>query len=228
MLDFRDLCQFLMPLESLFYRSLQVIHDYKSYLFNFSYSYMGGALKRILAYLRWFNEQGGACFVLNNRLKGIEKKFPNNRYCFLRQYSIAKILNYSLKLNQFIYEVGPITLYYSYGVPLPYVVGRINWYHLGNVLTLINSRKFVTFRRFLELQLLGILTKRGMKYANIISAESESSLNLLDQSQKNKLVVSVNGSNEEIEAYKSQLDSKHLLQPENIVVTVGTCQYKCI
>jgi len=205
-----------------------VTGDYKSHLFNFSSSYFGGGLKRILAYLQWFNEQGGACFVLNDRLKGIEKTFPANRYCFLRQHSIAKIFNYSAKLNQFIAEVGEIDLYYSYGIPLPRKVGRVNWAHIANVLTLIRSGKYISFRRSLELQLLGFLLKNSMKYADVISAESESSLSLLNRSLKAKLVVSVNGSDEEITAYKDQSDFNTTSHIENIAVAVGTCRYKCM
>lgn len=202
-------------------------YNYKSYLFNFSNSYFGGALKRILAYLQWFNEHGGACFVLNYRLQGIEKKFSANRYCFLRQNSIAKVFNYSSRLNQFIANTGEVNFYYSYGIPLPYKVGKVNWIHIANVLPFIRTR-YVSFKRSLELQLLGFLIKNSMRYADVISAESESSLNLLDRSLNAKFVVSVNGSDEEIIAYKDQSFFKNTLHTENIAVAVGTCQYKCI
>jgi glycosyltransferase involved in cell wall biosynthesis len=198
--------------------------NYQSYLFNFSSSYFGGGLKRILAYLRWFNERGGACFVLNHRLKGIEKTFPANRYCFLRQHPISKVLNYSRKFNLFVSEIEKINFYYSYGIPLVRNLGRINWIHIANVLPFVNSRQYVSLKRSLELQLLGFLINKSTKYADIVSAESQSSLNLLDTSHQAKLVVSVNGSDEEIAAY----DKKNTSQTENVAVAVGTCQYKSI
>src|SRR3990167_290747 len=202
-------------------------YNYKSYLFNLSYSYLGGALKRILAYLEWFDKHGGSCFALNSRLKGIEKKFPNNHYCFVRQNPTAKVFNYSSRLNQFISDIGKIDFYYSYGIPLPRKVGRINWLHIGNVLPFV-PLGYVSFRRSLELKLLGRLIKNSMRYADIISAESESSLNLLDHSLKAKFVVSVNGSDEELITYKENTFLKNSLQTENIAVAVGTCRYKCI
>lgn len=198
-------------------------HDYRAYLFNFSASYFGGGLKRILAYLKWFNAQGGACFILNHRLKGIEHNFPANRYHFLCQNSIEKAMNYSSSLNRFITEFGNIDLYYSYGIPLPYRPGRVNWFHLANVLTLMNARKYVHFKRSLELRLLGFLIKRSIRRADVISAESESSLAHFEHSLKNKLVLSVNGSDDEITAYRNKTS-----KVENRAVAVGTCQYKCI
>ena len=185
---------------------------------------MGGGLKRTLSYIQWFNDHGGASFVLNHRLKGIEKKFPINRYCFLHQHSIAKLLNYSSQLNQFIVDIGKIDLYYSYGIPLPRKIGRVNWIHIANVLPLVGSG-YVPFKRYLKLQLLGYLIKNSMKYADVISAESECSLGLLNRSFKANFVVSINGSDEEIIASEDNLLSD---QTENIAVAVGTCQYKCI
>jgi len=205
-----------------------VTQNYQSYLFNFSCSHFGGALKRIHAYLKWFNEHGGACFVLNYRLKGIEKTFPANRYCFLRQHALAKVLNYSYTLNQFIKKMGTIDFYYSYGIPLPYKPGRVNWMHIANVLTLVNPRQHVPFKRSLELQLLGLLIKRSLKHADIISAESEATLSCLKHPHTANLVVCVNGSDEEIMAHQSQLDLEKSFQTDNIAVTVGTCQYKCV
>jgi len=200
--------------------------NFKSYLFNFSYSFFGGGLKRILAYLKWFNEHGGACFALNHRLKGIEKTFPMNRYCFIQHNNIAKVFNYCPTFDRFIVDIGKIDLYYSYGIPLSRKVGRVNWLHIANVLTLVNAKKYISLKRSLELRLLGILMRNGMKYADIISAESLASLDLLSSPPHAKLIVSVNGSNEEITAYKQKL---HKIETtENIAVAVGTCQYKCI
>lgn len=196
--------------------------NYQSYLFNFSSSYMGGGLKRIMAYLQWFNERGGACFALNHHLKGIEKKFPANHYCFLQQSPLAKVLNYSSQFNQFVSEIGEIDLYYSYGIPLAGKLGKVNWLHIANVLPFVNARKYVSLKRSLELKLLGFLIKHSLKYADIVSAESGASLKLLNTANK-KLVISVNGSDEEISLY-DQLKDRN--QVENIAVAVGTCQYK--
>lgn len=203
-------------------------HKYKSYLFNFSASYSRAGLKRLLAYSKWFNENGGARFIVNYRLKEIENTFPENHYHFLRQNSLERALNYSHQLNRFIAEAGAIDLYYSYAIPLPYKPGRANWFHLGNVLLLTNKIMYVPLRRYLELQLLELLTKNGLRHADIISAESESSLELFNKSLRTKLVVSVNGSDDEIEVFKERLNLKSTSEVDNIAVAVGTHRYKCI
>lgn len=200
--------------------------DYTSHLFNFSSSYFGGALKRILAYLKWFNERGGATFILNYQLQGIENTFPKNRYYFLKKNSISKVFNYSKKFNQYISEIENIDFYYSYGIPIPYKIGKVNWLHIANVLPFVNARKYVSFKRSIEMNLLGSLLKNSMKHATIISAESKSSLELLKQHHNKQYVISVNGSDDEIDAYK--IESSHQKTSENIAVAVGTCRYKCI
>lgn len=198
------------------------------YLFNFSSSFFGGGLKRITAYLDWFNQHGGAHFVLNSRLKGIENTYPANRYCFIQPHPAAKVLNYSAALNQFIRQTGEIELYYSYGIPLPYKPARVNWLHTANVLPFVNARPYVSFKRACEMRLLGFLLNRSIKHADIISAESEASLRLITKPRKAQLVVSVNGSDEEIMLHQHQIKSQQTLSLKNMAVAVGTCQYKCI
>lgn len=198
--------------------------DFQSYVFNFSASYFGGGRKRILAYLNWFNEHGGASFILNYRLKGIEKKFPANRCYFLRQNFISRAINHSSVLNRFITQAGTIDFYYSYGIPIPYRIGRVNWFHLANVLTLVNAKQYLSFKRSLELHWLGFLTKVSIKHADIVSAESEASLAHFDHSLKDKLTLSVNGSDDEIATHRHGTSSKI----ENMAVAVGTGQNKCI
>ena len=47
---------------------------YQNFLFNFSSSYSGGGLKRLLAFSEWFNKNGGANFIVHdNYLKRHEK-----------------------------------------------------------------------------------------------------------------------------------------------------------
>ena len=201
-------------------------NNYKNYIFNFSASFMGGGLKRILAYLHWFNEHDGSIFILNNLLKGIEKKFPNNHYYFLRQTPVEKIFG-SSQLSSFLNQCENIDFYYSYNIPLPGKIGKVNWIHLANVLPFVDARKYVSFKRSLEMQLLGFLIKRSLNNADIISAESEFSLSLLKKSYNAKRIVSINGNNEEINAFK-QLSFSNASQSQNIAVAVGTCRYKCI
>ena len=40
-----------------------------TYIFNFSRSYSGGGLKRLLAFSKYFNENGGSNFIVNSKVK---------------------------------------------------------------------------------------------------------------------------------------------------------------
>ena len=43
---------------------------FEHFLFNFSSSASGGGLKRLLAYSDWFNNNGGAQFIVHSNLRG--------------------------------------------------------------------------------------------------------------------------------------------------------------
>ena len=43
---------------------------YQNFIFNFWSSYSGGGLNRLLALAEWFNERGGANFIVQENLNG--------------------------------------------------------------------------------------------------------------------------------------------------------------
>ena len=202
--------------------------SYQSFLFNFSASYGGGGLKRLMAYSSWFNKHGGASFIVNPRQDGINKQFPENKYFFLRQSRFTRPIYFSNQLKNFIEDAGAIDLYYSYGIPIPRKVGRVNWFHLNNVTPLKKDIAPTPLKRRLEMRLLGVLINNCLKYADVISAESETSIGLFDKLLSQKLVVSVNGSDDEISAYENGIGDGGNRDEEDIAVAVGTYYYKCI
>lgn len=213
----------------LFHVNAEMKSEYQSFLFNFSASYSVGGLKRLLAYSSWFNERGGAHFIVNYRLDGIDKQFPANKYFFLRQSRFSRSINYSSQLNNLIKDAGPIAFYYSYGIPLPrYKAGRVNWFHLNNVLPISKEIVPLNLIRRLEMRLLGLLINGSLKYADVISAESYTSVELFDKLLSHKLFVSVNGSDDEIRACKNGLVNGVDKDAENVAVAVGTHYYKCL
>lgn len=203
-------------------------HPYLSFLFNFSSSYSGGGLKRLLAYSSWFNEHGGAAFIVNDRLYGIERQFSINKYFYLRRSRISLAINYSRQLNNIIATVGGIDLYYSYGIPLPYKAGRVNWFHLSNVLPLTKEEVPLPLKRHLEMRLLGFQVNSCLKHADVISAESNTSIELFESIFSQKLFISVNGSDDEIDFYENGIEYSVNRDAEDFAVAVGTYYYKCI
>lgn len=200
--------------------------SYESYLFNFSASYSSGGLKRLLAYSKWFNKNGGARFIVSHRLKGIEEQYPANSYRFLRQTLLERAFNSTGRLERLIAMDGPVRVYFSYGVPLPRRIAPVMWYHLSNVLTVVHAREYVPARLHYKYRLLGFLTLRTLRNADVISAESRSSLRAL-AGVPARHVVSVNGSDDEIAAERdASLGADAPV--DNVAVTVGTISYKML
>lgn len=194
-------------------------------LFNFSASHSGGGLKRLTEYSRWFNSHCGANFIVNSNVHGIEKQFSNNNYFFWGSNRLDRLTNSTPKIKDIIKKIGQPHLYYSYGIPVTYRHGKINWFHLSNVLPIIKKKFPLPLRRKCELKLLGAITNYYVSNADIISAESKSSLNLFDERFNSKKKLSVNGSDDEINAYNNPHFNEDL---KNTAICVGTYAYKAV
>jgi len=195
----------------------------KKILFNFSSSYTGGGLKRLLSFSEWFDCHDGALFIVNERSKLHLLKYKNNTYFYINLSKFKKALNSHKYLIDIVNSHGVPYMYYSYGIPIPCKIGSINWFHLSNVLPLISHSGYgLTLKRSLELKWLGKLFKKNYENAEVLSAESNYSLNLLPSSSKYTRIVSPNGSDKEVELF----DQTRQYKVKNIAVVVGTFFYK--
>jgi hypothetical protein len=97
-----------------------------TFLFNFSHSYSGGGLKRLLAYSKYFDEEGGANFIVNFKVKPQLEKYLNNKYYYLDSNIFNNINNNKAYLVNLVKSLDNIDLYYSYGIPIAFKIGRIN------------------------------------------------------------------------------------------------------
>ena len=57
--------------------------DNKKILFNFSSSYKGGGLKRLLSFAEWFDSHGGAIFIVHEKTKPHLSTYKNNTYFYI-------------------------------------------------------------------------------------------------------------------------------------------------
>lgn len=194
------------------------------YLLNFSVSRSGGGYKRLFEYARAMNNRGGAHFIIHPDSRSLIDQFPNNKYYVVRQSKIKRVFNDFGYLNQIIDVCGYPDFYYSYGIPIISRIAKVNWFHLSNVLPLCPGGMPMALIDLLKMRLLGPKIKRGFKNADVISAESEYSLGLVDGRWKSKLFLSVNGSDDEIHFLNS-------LSPrikKDIAVVMGTYRHKAI
>jgi len=201
-------------------------YKYK-YLFNFSVSKTTGGLKRLFHFAKWFHQNGGAYFIIHPECDFLLKKFPNNRYFVIYQNSLRRIFNDYKYLSLIKKEITQFDLYYSYAIPVYYHFGKINWFHVSNILPLSSrpwNLKLSLFDRFLRLNLLGFKIKKNFQNADIVSAESKNSLKIIKNQNIKEFFLSINGSDDEL----NYLEKKLKVAKENIAIIIGTQNYKAI
>ena len=196
-----------------------------NFLFNFSASHTGGGLKRLYEYAKWFNENGGASFIVHPNCECLTCEFQNYNYFVVKQKKIQRLLNDCAYLKSIREKIKQPDLYYSYGIPVYFKFGKVNWFHLSNVLPLDSKGvPLLFFDRFIKFKLLGRRIKNNYKNADVIAAESNHSLGLVKIKKTEKLFLSVNGSNDELAYLKTQDD----MVKDDIATIVGTHGYKAI
>ncbi len=194
------------------------------FLFNFAVTHYGAGLKRLHAFAKWFNESGGAWFVVHPHCAALKKEFPENRYFLATQPRYQRIFNDCQYLDEIGKDIGQPDFYYSYGIPIYSRFGKLNWFHLCNVLPLGTQGIPLPLFERIKLNFLGWRIRQNFNNADIISAESNCSLNLIDSKQAGKLLVSVNGGDDEL-AY---FTNKGVQDKSNIATVIGTYKHKAL
>lgn len=197
---------------------------YQNFLFNFSSSYSGGGLKRLLAFSEWFNKNGGANFIVHENLYGKLDNFSFNNYYYINISKFKKLLNNNKYVYDILGKIDKCDFYYSYNIPIKNTTAKKSWFHLSNVLPFTNMSNFnIPFKRKIELWWLGALTRKCLNNFDFISAESRFSINMLDLDSRKKCQVSPNGSDEEIQTISNFVNQDI---EKNYAVVIGTYHHK--
>ena len=194
------------------------------YLFNFAVSYSGGGQKRLYEYSKWFNEKGGAWFVIHPKCEYLVSEFPFNRYFIASQTKWQRLFDDCSYLDLIKQDIGQPDLYYSYGIPIYARLGKVNWFHLSNVLPLSLHNVPISLLDWLKLSYLGLRIKKNFRNAEVISAESKYSLGIIDHKYAAKLFLSVNGSDDELAHIARNVSTA----TANFATVVGTYKYKAL
>jgi glycosyltransferase involved in cell wall biosynthesis len=194
------------------------------FLFNFAVSYSGGGHKRLYEYAKWFNGNGGAWFVVHPSCEYLVTEFPNNRCFVVSQTRWQRLFNDCGYLGAIKQELGQPDLYYSYGIPIYARFGKVNWFHLSNVLPLAPKNVPITLYDRLKLCYLGRRIRKNFSNADVISAESKYSLGVIGNEHGNKLFLSVNGGDDEL----AQIASNTVSAKGDFATVVGTYKYKAV
>jgi len=199
------------------------------WLFNFSASPVGGGRRRLEETAKWFELRGGATFLIPEQLQEtMSRDTPHNRYIGVSQSKLTRLLADGRYLGSVLSDTGTPDVFFSYGIPLFGRVGKINWLHATNALTLTVKRHGMPIRRYIEHQVLGRRIKHSLRHAQIASAESKFSLGLLRSNDNPGLrncrfLVLGNGCDSEL---LSTVDESPLQSDYAYAVTIGTAPYK--
>jgi glycosyltransferase involved in cell wall biosynthesis len=194
------------------------------FLFNFAASYSAGGYKRLHEYAKWFNGAGGAWFAVHPNCSALATEFPNNRFFILKQSRVRRLFDDCGYLPAIGREIGQPDLYYSYGMPVYFRFGKVNWFHLSNVLPLAARGIPLSLYDRLRLGSLGRRISRAFANADVISAESNFSLGLIDDGRPGRLFLSVNGSDDEL-AY---IHERSIEQKDDLATVIGTYSHKAL
>lgn len=193
------------------------------FLFNFSSSYMGGGLKRLHEYARWFDAHGGAWFTIHPRCANLRTLFPANRYFVVSRPLYRRVYDDVTYLRDICDAIGCPDLYYAYGIPIHQRVGMVNWFHLNNLLPVYSLHIPLSLFDRIKFGFLGWQIRRSRHNADVISAESRFSLEKMRGYDPGKLFLSVNGSDDELKyTFVSAGPS------DEVAVVVGTYRYKAL
>lgn len=196
-----------------------------NYLFNFSSSYSGGGLIILKSYLKLFNDKGGATFILNHRLKeDLEGNFENNRFFFIKISKFKRLIDDEYYLKSIINKFPKFDLYFSYGIPVYSKIGKINWFHVSNLIPINPKSSHLEGLAMLKMILLRHRIKKFAKNIDFLSADSQDGV---DQTIE---FLGIKSFTEKV--LKNGIDSKSwknikiYSKKEKVAVTVGTQKYK--
>ena len=155
------------------------------WLFNFSSSWGGGGLIRTIETVKWFDNNMGAYFILNDRIKDKISKYKNNKYFFISDNKAKRLFSDGYYIPKIIEEIGRPDIYFSYGIPVFKDIGKINWFHISNALTIKTKNIALPLGKRIQMWILKKRIIRSMKHTHIVTGESQFSVNLL-KAQNNK------------------------------------------
>ena len=198
------------------------------WLLNFSSSYSGGGLRRLVETAKWFDKRDGGYFIIHQKAYKYLKEYSNkNVYYVVTQNKIRRLFDDGYYLKNILDMIGTPDIYFSYGLPVFFRIGKVNWFHISNALPLTTRKISMSLVQRLKMILLKYRILKSLDHIQIISGESEFSLKLLkdvSQLQLDSIYFSVlpNGFSE----HELNNVQKIFNDEEHYAITIGTFAYK--
>ena len=207
------------------------MYNKQVWLFNFSSSTVGGGLIRTIETVKWFDHNFGAHFIVSDKIKDLVSEFNrNNKYFFVSKNKTKRLMLDGYYIDKIIGKIGKPDIYFSYGIPVFKEIGKINWFHISNALTLKTDKISLPLKTLIQMMILKKRIIKSIRFTDIATGESEFSINLLKEEAgkrnfKCHYDVLSNGYN--IKSIKEIVNKKRELLLK-YAVTIGTYKYKKI
>ena len=195
---------------------------------NFSSTYTGGGLRRLIETAKWFDKTDGCHFIVHEKAFNYIKDYTNkNVFYVVTQNKIRRLFTDGYYLKNILNVIGTPDIYFSYGIPVFFMIGKVNWFHISNALSLTTRNISLPLSLRLKMILLKHRILKSLDHVQIISGESEFSLNLIKDVSKRQLKsiyfsVLPNGFNEHERNNVQQIVNDE----EHYAITIGTHRYK--
>lgn len=201
------------------------------WLFNFSSSFVGGGLVRTIETVKWFDNNYGAYFIINDKIKDEVSRYnKKNKYFFIPNNKIKRIFFDGYYIPEIIAEIGKPDIYFSYGIPVFNNIAKINWLHISNALTLKTDKISLPLKTRVKMLILKKRIIESIKFTDIATGESEFSINLLkgEVNKRNlKCHYDVLPNGYDISLIEDVLNENREILTK-YAITIGTYKYKKI
>jgi len=125
------------------------------WLFNFSSNYSPGGLRRLIESARWFDQNEGGNFIINEKAYKAVKSFSNkNVYFPVSSSRLKRFLNDGYYIKDILHSMDTPDIYFSFGIPIFYKIGKVNWFHISNATSLTTDKINLPLKRKTEMVLL--------------------------------------------------------------------------
>ncbi len=161
---------------------------------------------------------------MHPRCENLAAEFPENRYFVINVARHQRFFNEGGYLPEIVQQIGRPDLYFAYGIPIYHRLATVNWFHLSNVLPLATRNIPLSLQDRVKMTYLGWRIRQRLGAADVISAESRYSLDVIGAAGGPERFLSVNGSDDEL----NTLAAPRLEEPENIAMVLGTYRYKAL
>ena len=109
---------------------------------NFSSSYSGGGLRRLVETAKCFDKRDGCYFIIHQKAyKYLKDYCKNNVYYVVTQNKIRRLFDDGYYLQNILDVIGTPDIYFSYGIPIFFRIGKVNWFHISNALSLTTQTR---------------------------------------------------------------------------------------